>query len=109
MARVDNVKIAAQRLGVHDFYGCKRAAPQLLGHRDLRKKAESELALDHFFRGFDRFHFQNHVWQQACAAEESLAERPVARSAIEENERPRFDLFESRLPLARVRMRGMTH
>src|SRR5271155_1592680 len=53
--RVDYVEIAPQRLGVGDLDGHQFSLPELLRKRDLRKKTETELALNHSFRGFNRF------------------------------------------------------
>lgn len=107
MAGMDYVEIAAQGFGVDDFDGGEFAFVEFVGDGDLREEAEAELAFDHALGGFDGFHFEDDVGEEAGAAEEALAKCPIARAAIEEDERPGFDFFEAGLRFGGVGVAGM--
>src|SRR5882672_28952 len=76
---------------------------------DLGKKTEAQFALHHALGGFDSFHLENHVRQDARSAKQPLAERPIARSSVVKNEWHGFNFLERQRFLARRRVRGMTH
>lgn len=107
MARMNDVEIAPERLGVDDFYRSEFPFAELMCHGDLRKEAQPKLAFDHAFGSFNGFNFQDYVGQKAGAAEEALAERPIARATIVENQRPLFDFLQPRLSFARCFMGRM--
>src|SRR6266851_2319178 len=88
-ARANQVQTPVQRLRIGDLHGPKFPAPQLADYGQLRQKCQAQSAQDHPFAGFDAFHFQNYIWQQACPAKQSVRQRPVARSAVVENQRQR--------------------
>lgn len=100
MARVDDVEIAAERLGVDDLDGDELAFGELVCDGDPRKEAEAELAFHHALGGFDGFDFEDDIREKAGAAEKALTERPIARAAIVKNQRPFLHFFEAGLAFA---------
>ena len=64
----------------------------------MGEEGDADAALDHALGGFDRLHLERHVGDEAGAPEEPVAERPIARAAVEEDQRSIGDDLE--LPIA---------
>jgi len=78
VARVDDVESTMERLGVDDFDGSEFALAEFLADRDQGQETEAQLALHHALGCLDGLDFKNYVRQKTRAAEEALAERPIA-------------------------------
>ena len=98
MTRVDDVEASAKRFRVKEFDGGKFAGAEFLSYGELRKEGHAQAAVHHSLGGFDGVNFQSHVRHQAGAAEKTVGEGPVARSAFVEDQRPVRHLFEARAP-----------
>src|SRR5436305_14699939 len=61
MARVNDVKAAVQRFGVHEFYGAQLTATDLGRYGHQRKKRHPETALDHSLSSLDGIDFESDV------------------------------------------------
>ena len=98
VTRVNDVEASAERFRVEKFDSRQLSRTEFLSDSKLRKECHAEAAVDHTLGGFDGVDFQRDVWHQAGAAEETVGQSPVARSAFVENQRPVRHLFEARAP-----------
>ena len=108
VARVNDVKASAQRFGVEKFNRHKFSRPKFLAYGQLRKEGHAQAAIHHALGGFDGVDFQSYVWNQAGAAEKTVGEGPVARSALVENQRPACHLLQARAASAGWALLGMS-
>ena len=84
---MDDVEAAAQRLGVTELEAHQPPPADLVHHRQVRQKREPHSPLHHALGRLDRLDFQHHVGHQAGSSEQAVGQRPVARAAVEEDQR----------------------
>src|SRR5882724_11416927 len=101
VTRVNDVEASAERFRVEKFDSRQLSRTEFLSNSKLRKECHAKAAVDHTLGGFDGVDFERNVWHQAGAAEKTVGQSPVARSAFVENQR-QFATSSRRARRARV-------
>lgn len=86
-AAVEYIEAAPREVRTDHADGQEPPPAELVGHREARQQRQAHAVLHHARRQLDGLHLQRDVGGEADPAEQLMAQRPVRRIPVEEDER----------------------